>query len=342
MQTLRSLHMKGMRNQLPDLAALTAGLRCVFAAVGGDDEIAIVERIRNDYSSTFPSEIVRCRLGKGIEVKLLCKYEAGHGRNDFSHSHTAHGHRSGPKYEAKVYRNILSSVAVSSPHFFGQYTDGNGDIWLVLEYVEGSKGADESQSTSDALLLATRWVAQFHGLNEAFLPAECGSRELSFLKVYDQNYYRQWSERTLRFAAGWCEELPWLRPLCDRHADFVAELTALPLTIIHGEFTPHNVLVRGDQVYPVDWESAAIAFGELDLIALTDKWPEKLARDCEIEYAQIRWGTERPEGYERRLEMARLCWDFRWLGDRPEWTSSRKVGARFEHLRASAARLGLL
>ena len=121
----------------------------------------------------------------------------------------------------------------------------------------------------------------------------------------------------------------------------MAALVDRPTTVIHGEFTPHNVLMRNGHAYPVDWESAAIAIGEIDLVCLTDKWPAHVASQCEREYQSARWPDGAPDDFSYRLDLARLYWNFRWLGDRPEWTTSEKVGPRFEQLRRTAARLDL-
>ena len=56
-------------------------------------------------------------------------------------------------------------------------------------------------------------------------------------------------------------------------------------------------------------------------------------------YTAARWPEGPPADLARRFDLARVYWDFRWLGDRPEWTGSEKVGPRFEHLRAAVARL---
>jgi thiamine kinase-like enzyme len=136
--------------------------------------------------------------------------------------------------------------------------------------------------------------------------------------------------------------LPWLAPLCAELERLAVTLVDQPTTVIHGEFTPHNVLIRNGQAYPVDWESAAVAFGEIDLACLTDKWPADVRDACEAAYQSARWPTGVPDDFHRRLNLARLYWDFRWLGDRPEWTSSERVGPRFDHLRSVAERLGLL
>jgi hypothetical protein len=317
----------------PDLQALTAGLASVF---GGDGaariEVTVLARRPNYYASTFPSEVVTCRFEDERELRLLCKYAAGR-------SHRDYGHRGDVAYEAAVYRHVLGPLQASTPRFYGSYIDrAGGESWLLIEYLEGAVGLEESPSPPGAMLLAARWVGRFHAVAEARL----AGAPTAFLNAYDREYYLRWVHRTSLLAGHWHQRLLWLGRLCERAAAFEDLLLAQPVTIIHGEYVPHNLLVRGGQIYPIDWESAAIAMGEIDLIGLTDKWPTEIARECEREYRRARWPAGPPANFERRLDLARLYWDFRWLGDRPEWTASEKVGPRFEHLRSAGERLGLI
>jgi len=113
------------------------------------------------------------------------------------------------------------------------------------------------------------------------------------------------------------------------------------MTIIHGEYYPKNVLYRDGIIYPVDWESAAIAAGEIDLACLTDRWPADTVRECERAYQQSRWPDGAPAAFAQRLAAARLYIHLRWLGDRPEWTTRQQYW-RFDHLRSVGEQLGLI
>ena len=73
-----------------------------------------------------------------------------------------------------------------------------------------------------------------------------------------------------------------------------SELTSAPQTIIHGEYYPKNILVREGEIFPVDWESAAVAAGEIDLASLTEGWPEEDKRVCQAEYCAARWPNGAP------------------------------------------------
>jgi hypothetical protein len=295
-------------------------------ASGIDAEI--LDRRRNPYTSTFPSEIITCRFRDGRTLRLLCKYSRGC-------EHNAFGHRGGVGYEASVYRRVLAPLGVSAPRFHGEFTEaGTGQPWLAIEFVANAVLADEAPDVPRALESAAAWVGRFHTL--------AANVSLDFLNRYDGAYYAQWSSRTRALAAHWHGRLPWLEQVFRIAPDQLRAIAGLPSTVIHGEFTPHNVLVSGDDVFPVDWESAAIGLAEIDLVCLTDKWPSDIAARCERAYANARFPSGPPLDWPVTLDLARLYWDFRWLGDRPDWTGSEKVRPRFEHLRQVAERLGLL
>ena len=123
-----------------------------------------------------------------------------------------------------------------------------------------------------------------------------------------------------------------------------APLLATPPTVIHGEFYSKTALLSRKRLFIVDWESAAIAPGEIDLAALTEGtgWPARLVRQCEGAYTSARWPSGPPASFRRTLEAARIYLHFRWLGERPDWTVREESLWRYSHLHAAARRLGQL
>ena len=113
-------------------------------------------------------------------------------------------------------------------------------------------------------------------------------------------------------------------------------------TIIHGEFYPHNVLLKSRVIYPIDWESAAIAASEIDLGTLTEGWSPEIAGPCEIEYQRARWPGGTPPEFYRRLAAARLYLSFRWLGEQLQWTISSGNRFYFEQMHSAAKELGFI
>ena len=314
-------------NRLPNLQILSAGLTSVLRS-----QVTILDRQPNVYSSTFPSEIVRCWVDDGSELRLFCKYAAHHSDN-------ACGHRGGVAYEAAVYRHLLQPSPVSTPTLYGAYTDvSTGDTWLVLEYIDKSSRLHHARGTLAPMGLAARWIGRFHRVSEERL----SHAPMPFLISYDADYYLGWVRRTSLFAGHLHQRFPWLRTLCERAEDFIALVLTSSPAVIHGEYFPKNVLFRGGTVYPVDWESAAVGAGEIDLVTLTDNWPAEIARQCEVEYQRVRWPGGSPADFERSLCAARLYLHFRWLGDRPKWTTHPRYLRNFVQLRSAGERLGLI
>jgi hypothetical protein len=313
----------------PDLATLTTRLN----QLPGEDgfvprPVTVLSRKENLYASTFPSEVVTCRLADGQERRLLCKYAAG--RN-----HDAHGHRGGVRYEAKVYRRVLRALGASVPRCYeaseGAFAE---DAWLILDYLDqGVRLSDIGEK--DALLCAARWCGHFHAAAATWL----AERPRPGLTVYGAAYYRKWAQRALQ-AADSGRDRPWLQSLCARWEEASGPLLAAA-TFIHGEFYPHNILVHGEDVYPVDWESAAIAAGEIDLAAVTEGWPEKYVAECMREYRRVRWPEEAPADFERALLAAQLYLMFRWLGGEQE-IAPQDTEWCLERARTRGERLGLI
>src|SRR4029453_2183287 len=108
----------------PDLETLTAGLTSALQGDAGG-RLTLVDRQPNPHGSTFPSEVVTCRLGGGETLRLFCKYRAGC-------DHQAHGHRGGVAYEAEVYQRVLRLAGGPAPRCYSVYADGTtGDVWLI-------------------------------------------------------------------------------------------------------------------------------------------------------------------------------------------------------------------
>jgi hypothetical protein len=312
--------------RFPETEVLTAGL----GAMLGVQDLQIRHRVPAIWASTHPSEVVTCELPGSTELKLHCKYAAGLHYESF-------GHRGGLPYEIEVYRRVLSELPIQVPRFYGGHKSlATDDVWLVLEYLDGPRVTKGPQPAS--IVEAARWLGRFHAAAESRLHG-AGAE---FLTVYDASYYLGWSRRTLQFAHELRSKYWWLETLCDRFQDCIEILLSSPRTIIHGEFYPHNILLRAGQIYPIDWESASIASGEIDLAMLTEAWNPVHRRQCEAAYRQVRWGAATPPGFQRRLAAARLYLCFRWMGEQREWTVGAGNRDYFERMRLCGEELGLI
>jgi hypothetical protein len=332
--------MKTPPRLLPDLATLTKRLTAgLCSAAGNGRRVRILKRTAPPYMSTFPNEIVTCQLAGGRKRRVFIKYEAGQ-------SHQAFGHRGKIAYEAEVYQRVLQTLSEFRPKWLGAHTDPRtGETALFLEYADRCAPLSEASWRQRTCLprpmvQTARWLAQFH----AHHVPRVGESSLAFLKRYDAAYYRGWAQRTFKFARPLRARFPWLAELrAGGDAWFAPLLSAVP-TVIHGEFFAKTVLVRDEILFALDWESTAIAAGEIDLVTLTDGegWPATVVRRCEANYQRARWPNGAPVGFKRTLAAARIYLQFRWLGDQPEKTLREKTLWRFEHLRGAAKDLGLL
>ena len=325
---------------LPDAETLTARLSSAFNGADSCVEpVRILDRKLPQMMSTFPNEVVTCQLPDGRKRRVFIKYEAGHRHDSF-------GHRGGVAYEAEVYRRLLQPLSDFRPKCLGAPADPNaGKTWLVLEYVYGTVRVSDlvyKRATRQprAMAESARWIGKFQAAHEARVQAP----GFSFLNRYDAEYYRGWARRTFQFACPLCRRFLWLRKLHEAGDAWFAPLLAARPTVIHGEFYAKTVLIRNQCLFMVDWESAAIAAGEIDLAALTEgkHWPWKIVRQCERDYLRARWPQGAPAGFERTLDAARIYLHFRWLGERPDWAVREKTLWRYDQLQAAAERLGLI
>src|SRR5207302_1086495 len=94
--------------------------------------------------------------------------------------------------------------------------------------------------------------------------------------------------------------------LCERATEILPAALGGRPTILHGEYYPSNILARRAAAYPIDWESAAIGPGEIDLASLTEGWPAPIQARAIEAYRQARWPDGAPENFARTLEAARL------------------------------------
>lgn len=313
-----------MPTSLPDNETLHHGLTRVLYVgdTGSSSDFKVLDREFNEHSSTYPSEIVRCQMEDGRILQLHCKY---------SIRERVKGHRKGIIHESRVYKHILQNSECETPQYYGTYNDiQNGDTWLVLEHIDN---AFRVSKCDDGLLHAARWLGRFHKENTKHIAAN------SVLEKYDTKYFLKWAQQSKSLNSISQKNLAWLDGLCDRYEELIKPMLSAEQTIIHGEFYPTNILMKGGGVYPIDWESAAIAAGEVDLAALTEGWTGSLVKQCISEYQKCRWPEGSPTRLQDTLLMARIYWHLRWLGDKPNWNRQHW---RLTNLKQDCRLLGLI
>lgn len=318
--------------QLPELEQLTRGLTRIFSSVH-PVPVCVLDRQINMSWSSSPTEIVTCALADGRELRVLCKYVSRERQR-------GERHQRGIEHEARVYQSVLRGLTLPTATFHGFYRDADSDLqFMALEYLSDGVRLHKLLEPG-APQLAAQWIGEFH----ATLEQRRSDHRLSFLSTYDAEYYRGWTARTAEFTGVLLSRYPWLADLCTRTSEWSELLLSASPTVIHGEFYPDNVVVQGGVPRPVDWESAAIAPGEIDLACLTSgAWSPEIVRECEAEYRRVRWSSSSPPAaHESLLAAARIYLHFRWLGDSRDQATGERIRWRFEQLRLDAERLQLL
>jgi len=325
-----------MSREVPSRARLTAVLNTALTgahrgAGHTPTPVTVVTRLDEVSRSTFASEVVTCQV-QGRPLQIFCKYSRKHGDPAW---HRAHGHRRGVTFEADVYAHVLRPLGVSAPALLGIHRHAAQDeTWLLLEYLDQAVSVNKDPSLMPE---AAAWAGRLHALSERRLDDPA----YRFLPQYDRAYYRGWVDRVRRYAKRHDLGGRWLNAVCLEFENTIADLLNAPRAVIHGEYYPANILLHRQKVRPVDWETAAVACGEIDVACLTEGWSAALSRECEYAYRDARWPAGAPRGFQRRLRAARFYMLFRWAGERTAWTTKADRDQHLARLRATGERLGV-
>ncbi len=292
--------------------------------------VVSLERRPCPYRTSFSLEELDAVLDDGATFQVMFK--------DLSESGLTNGVREvkpsflhDPLREIEAYRAILAPAGLGTPTYYGSAVDHERErYWLFLEYVPGDVlwqvgelGAWEE---------VARWLATMHA---RFADATEWQSRSEHLLRYDADFYRLWLERAQTFAreaeaaAPRAEFRSGLEWLATRYEKVVERLTALPVTFVHGEFYASNVLLQDDhgtrRVCPIDWESAAIGPGLIDLAALTagtwgDDERSALARAYHETLTALGGSPRSPDDFIAALDCCRLYLALKWLGWARGWS----------------------
>lgn len=287
---------------LPADVALDAALRQLFvAAHPGTDGVALVARRRNAYMSSSPSEVVTLRLAADELRDFIVKYD----REAKDPPPTC---RHGVEYCAAVYAHLVSGMPLPHLRAVGTFQAGaHGRQALVIEYLDHSLRVGEAPEVS-GILTAAEWCGAFHRWSQTVRD----DARLAFVVRYDEAFYSSWADRLIAVCAAAGLQPTWLASLRTAARAMSHDLAAATTTVIHGEMSPQNVLWREGEIFPIDWESAAVGPGEIDLAALLFGWPPETVERCIAAYWQAR-NMPVPDGFARRWQAATLYTALRWL-----------------------------
>jgi thiamine kinase-like enzyme len=235
-----------------------------------------------------------------------------------------------PRREILAYRSLLNPEQFGTPVCYGAVEEHEADrYWLFLERVEGvllwQVGRFEQWER------AAGWLAGFH----AHFSGKAQRQALPELLLrYDSEHCRRWIERATRFVtqnnAGLSvTSASRFRRLVKQYDRVADRLSSTAQTVIHGEFYPSNIILRGGargtQLCPIDWEVAAIGPGCIDLAALVSgAWSEEQKAGLVKAYhrALVGLGANAP-GLKELMELvdyAQLHLAIQWLGWASDWS----------------------
>ena len=233
-----------------------------------------------------------------------------------------------PLRELDVYRSLLAGTDLGTARLVAGGTAGDGSgSWLLLERVQGFELYQVGELETWERVAA--WLARAH-------ETLAGSAGAPRLIRYDTGFYRLWLARARERSGG-------LDAIAARYDDVVAELARLPVTVLHGELYPSNVLVCGERISPVDWEMAAAGPGLVDLAALTvGRWDDEArGRIARAYHGACARPLPLPE-FMSALERCRLHVSLQWLGWADGWTPPQEHAHDWlGEARRAAERLGL-
>lgn len=257
-----------------------------------------LERRPHVHRSSFGLESLEVALADGRDLRLV--------RKDLSRRSLAPNVQLAkpsdlhdPVREVDVYADVLADRAIGTPAYYGAVVDRAADrYWLFLEDVRGHPvWQDEEPGIWFAV---ARWLADLHqGV------APCSASLL--------HYDRRLCDRLVESALA----EPGIAAALELA---LAELDALPVGLVHGDFYPDNVLVDGHRICVLDWEAAGVGSGLLDLAALVAGWPEDDVAAIAAAYRDALADPPTPAAFRRALDCCRLFVAVRWMGWTREWS----------------------
>lgn len=223
--------------------------------------VAGLSREPSPFATLFPADVLRVRTGDGTELRLFLKHLGG--------EESDHPDKAGPEKEILVYRELLREAGLPVPRFWGaRRNPASGRHEMFLEYVDG-------------------WTLENHGLEAWYRAArELGRLHRRFarpsalrpargtLPRLGAAYARDWARRAEREASRRGGSLgSRVRALLDGYGPVTSLLEEAPRTLVHNDLSPKNVVADTGRdptrIRFVDWESAGIGCGLLDLTNLS-------------------------------------------------------------------------
>lgn len=222
-----------------------------------------IEHLRREpgqFVTGFPSEILHLSLHGGEELSIFLKY--------FDFEIANNPDRSCQEREIEIYQELLGEDNLPAVKCYGsRWNAVTRKQELFLEYL--SDWRLEWQKF-EHWPTAARRLAHLHAhfRTRAEKLNRCG-----FLLRLDDAYFRRWIDQALDVVATYDGSFVGdLMPVARSYDRVVELLVNQPLTLVHNDASPQNILVDASRnparICIVDWEMAGIGPGLVDLAFL--------------------------------------------------------------------------
>lgn len=293
-------------------AQLTAGLR----RHTGDPSLVITSFHERDITQRLPSIsklrgiTVNTKGSKGKDIHQMVLKE--------SQGKTRVGNAGAGLREVSIYRILRDQIPVRIPPIITADPQGN---WLLLQHL--SPGKRPSKWLMADYLLATDQLVTLHDRfwnlgNDLNIYPWLGRPLSTDLSIHLQSAETGLKNLIEKQPASMLSEDKALHHLISHLIENVekisAHLSALPQTLIHGDFWPGNIHIEKDSTLTVyDWEDTAIGPGILDLLHLIQSshwWFNNLPLSNEELVQYYKQKITQLSGYQWDESQWNLDWDY--------------------------------
>jgi hypothetical protein len=269
----------------------------------GSDDLAFTDQVtvvtepcptQGQWSTTFVSVVADDRA----DMRFVVKQNVSRRRFD-------EPWRWGLDYEIAVYQHVLPGVEAGLVKILAHWSDPESGLsTLVMEQFVDAYRLPLSWSPEKTLVEAAQWMGKFH---QAFELSSLTASQREILQIHSPEFIRGWFDRCRPLLEEAGSVHPPLLDLVRNPEPIIATLTESPQCVIHGDFSPNNVIVdEAGKFAVIDWESAAVGCGAVDLASLTLGWPDDVVEDCLSAYAEARWGGPVTADLMKSLHAGRI------------------------------------
>lgn len=179
--------------------------------------------------------------------------------------------------EVRLYQNVLVNGKFDTPALYAAVDDdATNRHWLFLEDV-GDWRLEYCET--GVWEVAFRWLGRMHA---GFYGRVGELKGTAHLPEHDAAFFRalaEFARQTLVQRGSSSALARFERLMREGLEGAIAELECGPRTLVHGDFSCHNIMVQhGGRIRPIDWEWAAIGAPAWDVVRLLDGWGDERDR----------------------------------------------------------------